>query len=79
MAHTALVTGPTRGLDMRDGAAAGEGLRVFAGQYLPEWPAWANWGARYGDRLVMVPLDVASDESVAAAAAWWPSTPPVSI
>lgn len=70
MAQTALVTGADRGL----GYALVEGLlargrRVFAGQYMPDWPALDELAAEQGDALTVVPLDVSSQESVQAAAA----------
>lgn len=64
------VTGADRGL----GAAMVRGLleqghRVFAGQFMPDWPELAQLKDRFGDRLDVVPLDVGSSASVAAAAA----------
>ena len=63
-----LVTGADRGLGaaMVRGLLAG-GHRVFAGQYMTEWPELDELKAQYGDQLDIVPLDVGSDASVAAA------------
>ena len=67
--QTALVTGADRGL----GAALCAGLlaqgwRVFAGQYMPDWPELAALAERYPDSLHIVSLDVGSSASVQAAA-----------
>ncbi len=66
---TALVTGADRGLGF--GLTQGlleRGWRVFAGQYMPEWPQLEELRAQYPDALQPVPLDVASIASVRAAA-----------
>ncbi|MGI6368986.1 MAG: SDR family NAD(P)-dependent oxidoreductase [Anaerolineae bacterium] len=64
----ALVTGADRGLGQALTAALlARGWRVFAGQYMPEWPQLGELAATY-PLLSLVPLDVSSDESVAAAA-----------
>jgi len=67
--RTAFVTGADRGL----GSALTEGLlaqgwRVFAGQYMPEWPELSDLAEQYPGALHIVLLDVASMESVQAAA-----------
>lgn len=69
-APIALVTGADRGLGLALCARLlSLGWRVFAGQYMPEWPDLAALAARYpGERLTPVPLDVADDTSVSAAA-----------
>ena len=62
-----LVTGADRGLGvelcrcfLKDG-----GYRVFAGQFMPEWPQLGELLEEYGsDKLVIVPLDIGSTESV---------------
>jgi NAD(P)-dependent dehydrogenase (short-subunit alcohol dehydrogenase family) len=67
--RTALVTGADRGL----GLALVEGLvdrgwRVFAGQYMVEWPALVELAGQHAETLTVVPLDVGSKASVQAAA-----------
>ncbi len=69
MDRIALVTGADRGL----GFALSEGLldlgwRVFAGQYMPDWPELAALANRFPERLHIVALDVGSTESVKVAA-----------
>ena len=69
MQQTALVTGADRGL----GLALVEGLldrgwRVFAGQYMPVWPALGELAERHAEVLTVVPLDVGSKTSAQAAA-----------
>lgn len=69
MAGVALVTGADRGLGQA--LCAGlldRGWRVFAGQYMPEWPELAALAERFPGAVEIVPLDVSSTESVAAAA-----------
>ena len=69
MQETAFVTGADRGL----GLAFCSGLlernwRVFAGQYMSEWPELSELAAQFPDLLDIIPLDVASIESARAAA-----------
>jgi len=65
----AFVTGADRGLGHALTASLlAKGWRVFAGQYMPEWPQLSELAATYGRRLAIVPLDVTSDASVRAAA-----------
>jgi NAD(P)-dependent dehydrogenase (short-subunit alcohol dehydrogenase family) len=69
-APVALVSGADRGL----GLALTEGLlragwRVFAGQYMADWPELAKLQQQYGESLVLVPLDVGDTVSVRVAAA----------
>ena len=65
----AFVTGADRGLGLALTARLlARGWRVYAGQYMPEWPALDALEARYGARLVPVPLDVADTGSTLAAA-----------
>lgn len=45
-----------------------EGWRVYAGQYMPEWPWLAELQKRHPENLTILPLDVGSDESVRLAA-----------
>lgn len=66
----AFVTGADRGL----GFSLCEGLlrrgyRVWAGQYMPQWPELEGLLAQYPDRLGLTPLDVSSDASARAAGA----------
>jgi NAD(P)-dependent dehydrogenase (short-subunit alcohol dehydrogenase family) len=66
----ALVTGADRGLGQSLCAGLlAQGWRVFAGQYLPDWPELAILSGQYPDRLHTLPLDVRSVESTTAAAA----------
>ncbi len=44
------------------------GWRVFAGQFMPQWPELAQLREGHPKRLILLPLDVASDDSVRAAA-----------
>ncbi|MBN1934684.1 MAG: SDR family NAD(P)-dependent oxidoreductase [Anaerolineae bacterium] len=68
--NVAVVTGADRGLGLALTARLlAKGWRVFAGQYLPDWPDLAALAARHPDgRLTPVPLDVADEMSVHAAA-----------
>ncbi len=66
--RTVLVTGADRGLGF--GLVAGllkEGWRVFAGQYMPDWPALKTLAEQNPGALHIVPLDVTAVESVQAA------------
>jgi len=65
----AFVTGADRGLGLALTVRLLEkGWRVFAGQYMPDWPELDALAAQYPDHLALVPLDVSCDESVRAAA-----------
>ena len=65
----ALVTGADRGLGLALTARLlGEGWRVFAGQYMPEWHELATLSSQFSGALHIVPLDVSSTESVQMAA-----------
>ena len=67
--NTAFITGADRGLGLAlCGGLLEKGWRVFAGQYMPDWPALGELAGRYPDRLHPVALDVSSMESVQAAA-----------
>jgi NAD(P)-dependent dehydrogenase (short-subunit alcohol dehydrogenase family) len=64
----AFVTGADRGLGLALCAGLlARGWGVFAGQYLPDWPELTALRAQHPDRLALVPLDVASSESVQSA------------
>ena len=68
MEHIALVSGADRGLGHALSAGLLErGWRVYAGQYMPEWPELAALAERYPDTLRVIPLDVSSTASVQAA------------
>jgi NAD(P)-dependent dehydrogenase (short-subunit alcohol dehydrogenase family) len=65
----AFITGADRGLGFA--LCAGllqKGWQVFAGRYFPDWPELDELGQRYPGLLTAVPLDVASMDSVIAAA-----------
>jgi NAD(P)-dependent dehydrogenase (short-subunit alcohol dehydrogenase family) len=65
----AFVTGADRGLGLALAARLlSKGWRVFAGQYMPDWPELAALAVEYGERLAPVPLDVADTGSTLAAA-----------
>lgn len=69
MAGIAFVTGADRGLGY--GLAAGlaeRGWRVFAGQYMPDWPELGALAGRCPGNVEIVPLDVTSVDSARAAA-----------
>ena len=63
-----LISGADRGVGLGLAAEfASHGWRVFAGQFMPEWPQLSDLKEKYPDNLVIVPLDVSSSESVRAA------------
>ena len=65
MRRTALVTGADRGLGLALCARLlHENWFVAAGQYMPEWTELQKLQSQYPDRLLVVPLDVSSIESV---------------
>lgn len=69
MQSTAFVTGGDRGLGLAlCGGLLAQGWRVFAGQYLPEWPELGVLAQSYPETLSLIALDVNSVESVQAAA-----------
>ncbi len=69
MKGTAFVTGADRGLGQALCAGLLErGWRVFAGQYMPDWPELAALAEQYSTTLHLIPLDVSSAESAHAAA-----------
>jgi len=55
------------GLALVEGLLA-RGWRVFAGQYMAEWPALAELASQDTETLTIVPLDVADTSSAQAAA-----------
>lgn len=64
-----VITGADRGI----GLALAEtylqnGYTVYAGRFLPDWPALDELKTRYPDRLHLIPLNVGEDESVLQAA-----------
>lgn len=69
MEKNAFVTGADRGLGLALSAGLAErGWCVFAGQYMPEWHELGELAKRYPTQLHLIPLDVASLESVQQAA-----------
>ncbi len=67
--QTAFITGADRGLGHALAARLLEqGWRVFAGQFMPDWPDLAALKERYREPLVVVPLNVADSASTQAAA-----------
>ena len=69
MQQTAFVTGADRGLGLALTARLLEqGWRVFAGQYLPDWPDLATLNQRFSGLLTTIPLNVSELASVQAAA-----------
>jgi NAD(P)-dependent dehydrogenase (short-subunit alcohol dehydrogenase family) len=69
MQQIALVTGADRGLGLALCAGLLErGWRVYAGQFMPDWPDLAALAGQYPGALQVVPLDVSSTASVLAAA-----------
>ncbi len=70
MEQTIFITGGDRGLGLGLCAELLKlGWRVFAGQYLPDWPELPALQKKYPDRLEIVPLDVSSMQSIKDAAA----------
>lgn len=63
---SAIVTGADRGLGLALTARLlAKGWRVFAGQYMPDWPNLSKLVTQYPDgQLVLLPLDVADETSV---------------
>lgn len=69
MERIAVVSGADRGLGQALTAGLLEqGWRVFAGQFMPEWPELLTLAASYPQTLTCVPLDVADEHTVQAAA-----------
>jgi NAD(P)-dependent dehydrogenase (short-subunit alcohol dehydrogenase family) len=69
MQQIALVTGADRGLGLALCAGLLErGWRVFAGQFMPEWPELVALAGQHPEALQVVPVDVSSTASVLSAA-----------
>ncbi|WP_364143850.1 SDR family NAD(P)-dependent oxidoreductase [Paenibacillus sp. LPE1-1-1.1] len=65
---TALVTGADRGVGLAlVKSLLGQGFHVFAGQYTDEAPELQALKEVHADQLCLLPLDIASDDSVARA------------
>jgi NAD(P)-dependent dehydrogenase (short-subunit alcohol dehydrogenase family) len=70
MARSAVVTGADRGLGHALTAdLLARGWRVFAGQFMSDWPELGQLAVQYPAALTIVPLDVGDLNSVQAAAA----------
>jgi len=68
MESAVFVTGADRGLGFAICVGLLEkGWRVFAGQYMPEWPDLSTLGSQYPDALHIIPLNVSSGESARVA------------
>lgn len=69
MKQIAFVTGADRGLGLSlcTGLAA-QGWQVVAGQFMPDWPELRELASRYPGQVEMIPLNVADENSVRAAA-----------
>ncbi|MEV5026109.1 SDR family NAD(P)-dependent oxidoreductase [Paenibacillus sp. LPE1-1-1.1] len=68
MKKTALVTGADRGVGLAlVKSLLGQGFHVFAGQYTDEAPELQALKEVHADQLCLLPLDIASDDSVARA------------
>jgi len=66
--RTALITGADRGLGLAlTKRFASQGWHVFASSYLVDWPELKEVAAAHAPQITIVPLDIASDASVAAA------------
>lgn len=64
-----VITGADRGLGLAMTAQLAErGCVVFAGQFMPDWPELHDVAKHYPEQIRIVPLNVASLESVQAAA-----------
>jgi NAD(P)-dependent dehydrogenase (short-subunit alcohol dehydrogenase family) len=67
--QNAFITGADRGFGLAmTRRLAEDGWRVFAGSYLPDWDELPALAKAFPDRITIVKLDVASDDSVKAAA-----------
>jgi NAD(P)-dependent dehydrogenase (short-subunit alcohol dehydrogenase family) len=69
MEHTVVVTGGDRGLGFAlCSSLLEQGWRVFAGQFMPDWPELSALKNRHPRELHIIPLDVRSADSACAAA-----------
>ena len=69
MKQNAFITGADRGLGFAlSERLLNQGWQVFAGQNLPEWPELEALRSRFPEALHLIPLDISSSDSVAAAA-----------
>jgi NAD(P)-dependent dehydrogenase (short-subunit alcohol dehydrogenase family) len=69
MQRIAVVTGADRGLGLAlCMGLLDRGWRVYAGQYMPDWPKLSALAEAHPDALRLIPLDVSSTFSVQAAA-----------
>ncbi len=67
--RTVFITGADRGVGIAlCKCFLNGGWKVFAGQFMPGWKELEELRKVYQDKLVLVPLDVSEEESVAAAA-----------
>ncbi len=68
--NTVLVTGADRGLGFAlTEVFLEQGFKVFAGQYMPGWHALECLRENWGERLCILPLDIADEASIKSAAA----------
>lgn len=67
--YTAYVTGADRGLGLAlTRVLLKNQFKVYAGQYLSDWPELGKLKGQYPEHLVIVPLDTSKEESVEKAA-----------
>lgn len=67
--QTVFITGADRGVGFAlCQCFLKQGYKVFAGQFMPGWKELETLQKEYPDRLVVIPLDVSSEESIKSAA-----------